>query len=162
MAPEWRWPAFLVAIPATSVLVGIVMVVLATGSWDGLVRDDYYKAGLFPRTEAARDERAWALGVRARIDFETTSGIVARVETDDGTLPSPRYLELAVLHPTRAGEDFVLRLPRQPDGRFRADVPPPEVGAGPRTVELQDSEGVWRLRGQIAWPVAALRLRAVE
>jgi hypothetical protein len=56
------WPWFLMALPASAVVAGIATVVIAMTNPDGLVKDDYYKAGLGINRTLEREQQAAALG----------------------------------------------------------------------------------------------------
>ena len=54
------WPWFLMALPATAVVGGIITIVIAMTNPDGLVQDDYYKAGLGINRTLEREQQALA------------------------------------------------------------------------------------------------------
>ncbi|MDZ7826539.1 MAG: FixH family protein [Gammaproteobacteria bacterium] len=62
----WVW--LLIAIPGLSVVGGIAMIVLATGSPNDLVRDDYYKAGLAIDQDLSEEQRAADLGITLSLE----------------------------------------------------------------------------------------------
>ena len=67
------------AIPAAAVVVGVVMLVLANVTWDGLVVDDYYRRGLEINRSLARDAEASRLGLRASVAFPAPGVVEARL-----------------------------------------------------------------------------------
>lgn len=136
------WPWFLIALPATAVIAGIVTAVLAMRGYDGPVTADYYKQGLAINEEVSRAELARGLGLQARLALDGFSdGDRVRVEltAERGTMPPEPALRLRLVHPGRRVEDRVAVLSRTeaaPDGRravFTGTFQPPADGA--RTAE---------------------------
>lgn len=123
-----RWPWLLMAGPAIVVEAGFITLWLAISSNDGLVADDYYKRGLGINRTLERSDRAAALGLVAVVDLDA-SGVVQVVlsSTTLGLDAAPAQLRLTLLHPTRAGADRLIDLPRGADGSYRgqAGVLPP-------------------------------------
>ncbi len=107
----------LVAIPATAVVLGISLLVLAIRSWDGLVVDDYSRYGKEINRVLVRDHYAAEHGVTARLDYQAASGAVT-VSVQAGDLAPASALTALFLHPTRRGLDRELLLGRGPDGRY--------------------------------------------
>ena len=67
------------AIPASAVIAGAVMLVLANATWDGLVADDYYQQGMQINRSLARDAEAARLGLEAAVSFPALGVVEARV-----------------------------------------------------------------------------------
>ncbi len=146
----WVW--LLLGIPATSVAMGIVLLVLAVNSDDGLVADDYYKRGKEINRVLERDEAAWRHGIGARARFEANRVEVLWSAQDDSAAPDT--VLLALHHPTRAGQDQVLVLDRIADGhegtaRYRAPLPAPLAGRWLAELAAND----WRLTAE--WTIDA-------
>jgi hypothetical protein len=68
------WPWFLISLPATAVVAGLITFYLAARGWDGPVANDYYKQGLAINEELTRSSRAAELGVTASVKL---SGLAA-------------------------------------------------------------------------------------
>ncbi len=150
--PPWYrqfWPWFLIALPASVVVAGIVTLVIAMRTSDGLVVDDYYKEGLAINRVLERDQAARRLGLQADVQF-----------TEDGDVRvimlNPKAVDLGELtlrmwHPTRDAQDVVVALKAGADGTFSA-----QVGALPpgnwHVVVESDSTDNWRLLGRIVLP----------
>ncbi len=62
-----RWPWLLMLPPLAAVIGGIVTIVLAVRSDDGMVAADYYKRGLAINAELSRSRRAAELGLSAAV-----------------------------------------------------------------------------------------------
>jgi hypothetical protein len=129
--------------PLAAVIMGVVMVVLAVRSNDGLVVDDYYKQGLAINQTLERERRAEVLSVKADLEFASDLRRVTLALDQQGGLPEA--LLLTLVHPTRAGQDQqVLLVPRgagRYDGALAAPLP------GRWHLLLEDADRRWRLNG---------------
>lgn len=148
------WPWGLMAAPAAAIAMGAVMVVLALGSDDGLVVDDYYKRGLAINQVLARESRAAELGLAANLAFSPDRTRVRLVLA--GAPPGAAAVTLRLVHPTRKGLDQAVVLERAGSNTLEGTLAPPADGRW--HLVLEDGAGEWRLAGQ--WrtdqPVAAL------
>lgn len=145
-SPWYRdyWPWFLISLPASAVVAGLITLWLAIQSDDGVVVDDYYKQGLAINRTLARDETAARLQLMA--DMRLADGNVTL--TLSGQLTSyPEQISLRIAHPTRAGMDQTALLSHISNGRYtgRAQLP----AAGRWALVLEDPGKIWRLNGQI-------------
>jgi hypothetical protein len=139
------WPWIIMAIPAASVVMGVVMVVLATQTNDGLVVEDYYKQGLAINQVLDREARARELGLVARLTVSgDRSRVFVRFAGPPGAVETPT---LTFVHPTRAGQDHRIALARTPAGEFEGELLP--LSAGHWRVVIEDRGAGWRLQG--AW-----------
>ena len=124
ITPWYRqsWPWFLIAVPATAVIGGIITAVLAVRTDDGPVTADYYKQGLAINEEVTRADTARELALQARVEL---TGLAddsrVRVELEASRpLPPEAALRLRLVHPGRPGEDRMAVLARvdvDPDNR---------------------------------------------
>jgi len=130
--------------PAAVIAAGIVTVWLAISHDDGLVADDYYKQGLAINRVIARDAQARALGIEVDVSFRE-GGVSVALRGDE-----PEALVLSLRHPTRAGQDRLVRLQSVGGGRYEGalDVP----GHGRWHLVVSDEAGHWRLAGE--WALA--------
>lgn len=142
------WPWLLMLAPLAAVLMGVVMVVLAGRSNDGLVADDYYKQGLAINQTLDRERRAATLHVSGVLDFSADRTRVRLQLGQDGD--SPPALLLTLVHPTRAGLDQRVPLTRMASGVFAGELRAPVAGRWNLTVE--DDDRRWRVSG--AWHTA--------
>ena len=101
-----------------------------------------------------RDHEAARLGFRARLRV-TDAGAI-EVALTGGEEPPPA-LTLRLVHPTRAGEDRLLRLARVAPGLYRSQSGPPPSGR--RNAMLEDEAGTWRLTGEWTTPSASPLVR---
>jgi hypothetical protein len=147
ITPWYRqpWPWFLIALPATAVVGGIITAVLAVRTYDGPVTADYYRQGLAINEEVARADRARELSLQARVELAgLADGSRVRVELDAArALPPEAALRLRLVHPGRPREDRTAVLARvDVDAHNRRAV---YVGA------LQSTAG--ELAGPVSWQV---------
>ena len=137
------WPWLLMAGPALVVVAGIFTAALAVRSFDGMVADDYYKEGLGVNREIAREERAAALGIQARVQFDAERG---RVRVFLAGNEQPPTVTLRVVHPTLVAQDRVATLARSSPGVYEAAMDAPRG----RSVHLriEDAGHRWLVRSQ--------------
>ena len=143
--PWYREPLvwMVIAIPATAVVLGIVMLVISIQSYDGLVVDDYYKRGLEINRVLDRDQAAatHALSGELRI---ASGRMNLRLEAKPG-FALPATLVLGFYHATRGGLDRTLTLTLGAEGTYDADFAPLAPGAW----NVQAEAGDWRLLGRM-------------
>lgn len=136
-----RWPWILILGPAVVVVAGIVTLVIAVESDDGLVADDYYKQGLGINRQIARDEAARSLGIAGEVRLD---GGAVRV-TLRASAALPDRLTLRFAHHARASEDRIVHLARRGDGAWEAPLPDLRPGRWRAIVETAQ----WRVAAQI-------------
>ena len=144
------WPWFIIALPLTAVIGGLITLYIAISNVDGLVVDDYYKQGLAINPTLARDTKAaeLKLAALARIDL-ASSKIHVQLTSDQKTL-NPEALRLQLLHPTRANLDISLELKRLKHGSYMSDLP--SLAAGKWHLLLEPGSREWRLTGRVDLP----------
>lgn len=145
-SPWYREPLvwLLILIPASAVVMGVVIVTLAVSTYDGLVEDDYYKRGLEINKSLARDQvAAWA-GLRARLVFDQSAGRIGLVLTGNESFVAPAHVRLAMFHATRSGLDKHLLLERIGSSEYSGEYLPLEPGGW----QVQLEAGDWRLTGE--------------
>jgi uncharacterized protein len=147
------WPWALIALPAVVILASVITIIIAAGSADSLVVDDYYKQGLgINRTLAAQQEAARLhLHARARINAATATLQLVL----SGDLPtSPTELSLLLVHPARSEQDIKLILHRNPDDSYSSNWPIARL-ANPSVrwrAVLQNMEHTWTVSTEIYLP----------
>jgi hypothetical protein len=152
-APDTRpwyrqfWPWFLILLPAASVVGGITTLLISMRDPDGLVADDYYKAGLAINRVIAREEAARRLGVTARGRLDAGTGDLL-LEVQGQSLPADG-LALRLAHATRSQHDQILALRRVSPGRYAAQLAEP-LRPGAWTLVLEPGDGTWRVTGRVA------------
>lgn len=145
-APWYRHPIvwLIIAIPATSVVVGITLLTLAIRVPESVVRDDYYQAGRTINIDLRATHRAAELGIAATLLGSPEDGWLMEVQQDQGT-PSNMAVEVLFAHPTQAGKDVELSLPRTQSG-WSALVEPIE---GRHFLSIRSAADNWLLRKEI-------------
>ena len=138
----------IIAIPLSSVLVGMVMLWFAITSYDGLVVDDYSQHGKEINLTLARDSLAVSHGIQARLELLPQSGILKLRLSLTKELPIADTLPLSFIHRTRAGEDISITLQKSANGEYIA--PLPVLKPANWIVQLETSE--WRITGQAPVP----------
>ena len=149
--PWYNYPIvwLVIAIPASAVIVGIVLITLSITTFDGLVEDDYYKKGKEINLDLARDDFAFDNEISAKIAIDNETGIVGITLVSNKAYVFPDTLGLAFLHPTQSNQDRKLLLERGPDGRFFANLKRP-LKDGRWYVRV--SEKNWRLQKKFVSP----------
>ena len=143
VTPWYRdhWPWLIMSMPALSAMLGAAMLVLALRSNDGLVVEDYYKQGM--EINEVLDKEAHALQLGLSAEMRVDDGRV-RVHLVGGQGVAGA-LVLRAAHPTRAGQDKVLRL--RMVGADTYEAPWDELSEGRWHIVLEDEAGTWRIRG---------------
>lgn len=137
------WPWILMAGPGIVIVAGVITLVLAINSFDGMVEDDYYKQGLAVNQRIHRDRAAIEMGLHAEV---IRSGTMVRVFLSSGQGGSlPGQLNLRLAHPTRGGMDQLVVLQADGPGLYSGAMTT-EV-AGRWHVFLEDPDMQWRLLG---------------
>jgi len=134
--------------PAAVIVAGAVTIWLAVSTSDGLVADDYYKRGLAINQELRRDQVVVERGITAAV--ERRDGVLrVRLEAR-AALPEAIFARL--VHPTRAGQDQRLRLPRVAPGVYETGMS--ALSAGRWRLVLEDPAGEWRITPTLTLPLA--------
>lgn len=136
----WVW--FVIAIPASSVVTGIILVTVATKNADDLVLDDWYREGRGTNRSMAAENLAadFGIGVMATAtEGATLFRFQARRE-----MVWPEQLTLLLRHRTLASEDREYALMHQDNGIYRLDgalLPVTGISVFPLTMSAGVSPG---------------------
>lgn len=151
--PPWYkqfWPWFLMFFPAVAVVAGTITIIIAVKTDDGLVKDDYYKAGLAINKTLELEQKARELNLTARVNWDKlTQTITLNLSGKMSKLP-PR-LTMQLVHTTRANYDQTITLFISPDqksytGRLET------VKSGNWIIILEPEEKSWRINGRTKLP----------
>jgi hypothetical protein len=144
------WPWFIIALPLTAVIAGIITWIIAAHDPDGLVADDYYKQGLAINQTLDREHHAQALGLSGLVRIDTVAQRI--VLTLEGQIGAHAHddLILRMVHPTRPNLDHALTLKAEAGNRWSA--PLEHSAAGRWHLQLEPVTGEWRLNGRLALP----------
>jgi hypothetical protein len=127
------------------VVAGIITVIIAANTEDGLVVDDYYKEGLAINEVIAHDQKAHELGLAAFIDANSETGQIQVSLSSRQKFEVPEEITFRLIHRTRSGEDQITTLNRVGDAAdYRGFIKPPII-PGRWTVQIQ-SQDQWRLK----------------
>lgn len=143
-----------IAIPLASVIMGIVLLVLAISTYDGLVTDDYYKKGLQINRSMERDAAAERHGLSSEVLVGASGGVIEVRLEGEGAFAAPEAVELSLFHATRPGLDRHLVLRRESGGHYLTRRP--ELALGRWYLQLNADD--WRLRGEFEGGEVARRL----
>lgn len=144
------WPWFLITFPAIAVIAGIVTIVLAVNSNDGLVNDDYYKEGLAINKTLQRNDKATELNLHATATWDKLTQLVTLKLT--GKIKSlPARLTLTASHPTRANFDQRIQLYLSPDKLFYSGRSQ-NINNGDWILFLEPENITWRISGRVKLP----------
>ena len=142
----WREPMvwLVVALPAASIVAGIVLLVLAGGPGSSdVVPDEVRRTAQVQVADLGPDERAQALGLSAVV--RSGDGIVAVLPVA-GRFDRNAPLRLQLRHPARADLDRSVALVPDADGWHGAA----RIDASHDwNVQLQSGDGRWRLQGRL-------------
>jgi len=141
----WREPMvwLVIALPAASIVAGIVLLVLSSGPGSDSVADDVRRTADVQVADLGPDERAQALGLSAVV--RRADGLVAVLPVA-GRFERGARLQLHLRHPARADLDRSFVLVPDADGwRAEAQV----AGDHDWVVQLEPADGRWRLQGRL-------------
>lgn len=147
----WVW--LIIAIPGTSVLVGVFLITAALNTPRDLVRDDYYRAGVAINQDLSARRHAETLGVQAVLQDHGPDNLLLRIEAGSGvTVEAPgALLEAQLQHPTLADRDVTLRMEPVAHGRWAVALPRFE---GTRILQVTHPTAGWALREEVRSPAA--------
>jgi len=147
------WPWILIAIPASSVVFGFLMLSLALGTNNSLVVDDYYREGKAINQRIERDRRAAELGVVARVETggEELALVIGGRDGEAASAPMlPPQILLRWAHVTQDTRDGQAILRPVGAGRYASpggpdDPSPGFPDDGRYRIHIEPFGGDWRL-----------------
>lgn len=155
--PPWYkqfWPWFLISFPAIAVVAGIATIILAVKSDDGLVKDDYYKAGLAINQTLERKQTAHDLNLNATVHWEKLTQTVTLQLTGKLQTP-PSRLTLHLAHITQADNDYTIPLFLTPDKKsYTGRMQITKKGSWITSLEPAETvvENNWIISGRVTLP----------
>lgn len=131
--------------PSLAVVGGIITIIIAINTEDGLVVDNYYKKGLEINQVIKHDKLAQKLGMRAFVDANSQTGEVLVSLSSDLKTVMHEEITFRLIHRTRSGQDQVTVLSRVEDSAdYRGFLKPPII-EGRWTIQIISKQG-WRLK----------------
>jgi hypothetical protein len=140
-----------IAIPASAVIVGAIMITLSFTTFDGVIEDDYYIKGKEINQLLERDEFALDNGIAAIVQIDDQTGVIAVALNNTTDYEFSDQLGISLLHPTQSRRDVKLLLSKGPDGRYYSELGNPLTDG---RWYFRISEPKWRLQKLISWPVS--------
>jgi hypothetical protein len=113
--PRWYqepWVWLLISFPLAAVIGGIITLLLALDSNDGLVVDDYYRQGMEINRVLERDQLAADFAIDARLQFSEDQQTFRLFLDGNNDFIPPASLQISFLHATRSGYDQKMELHR--------------------------------------------------
>jgi hypothetical protein len=144
------WPWFIIALPFTAVVASIATLIIATQNPDGLVADNYYKEGLGINQALERDQHAASLGLTGLVRLDNSGQKLILTLTASDPAAQHTDLQLRLVHPTRQDLDRTLTLTHEGDNRWSTPLEP--LSSGHWHLQLESTQGAWRLTGRLAQP----------
>lgn len=140
------WPWFIIAVPSSSVLMGVIMITLAMDGKDSLVRKDWYKDGKAINKRMEKQNKARELGINALITLEKDSGALL---IDVNNIQKAQQPELLVdlMHPTLQDKDLTLKLHLAPSQQYYTKLN--SIPSGMFYVLIRTPNSPWELQGEI-------------
>lgn len=153
------WPWFVIALPATAVVAGLITVVIAVQNKPDIVRDDWYKDGMAIKVRKERIERAKALGIEFAYVLERDSRKLHLTPAGLEVASTP-LLTLHLQHPTIADRDIEATAVLMPDGNYSALLE--TLPAGLYSIKISAPGSDWQINGDIHFesPTVAGKLSA--
>lgn len=136
------WPWVLIALPAASVAISVVALVLAIRHGDAVVGEDWYVRGLAINQDLDRSAAAARLGVAATLAID--GGDLVVTLTGDASVEA---LTVELQHPTLASNDRRYVLAPSGASTYRAVLADPLVGRW--YVTVRPASGAWRLAAPV-------------
>jgi len=104
------WPWFLISLPASAVIASLYTVSLAFRTTDSLVVTSDDGMDVVAERHLAAEGLATELGLRARVDIDTSSGAIVATVTAESPTEWPKTLDLLLSHPAFAARDRTITL----------------------------------------------------
>ncbi|MFN3713170.1 MAG: FixH family protein [Alcanivoracaceae bacterium] len=144
--PAWykqAWVWFVIALPASSVVTGIILVTVAVKNADDLVMDEWYREGRGTNRSMAAENLAaeFAIGLQANTQADGNTLIVMHANRP---MSWPDVMTLILRHRTLAAQDQELALRHQAGGTYLLDGALP---SGSWHIRIASEDVGWRLAG---------------
>jgi len=130
LSPWYKEPYvwLIIFLPALAVFAGVITIILAVQTDDGLVVDDYYKKGLEINRTLERDHIASEKQLKADIKYDAQGEEILIILTAVSDFDYPEILSVSFLHATRSGFDKEAKLVLIKDNTYRGNLSLPSPG----------------------------------
>jgi hypothetical protein len=148
------WLLFILAFPASAIIVSMFLLFTSLYHADDLVMDDYHKDGLDINESFEREWAAQKLGLAAQLTIDELTGEV--LVKFNQTLQSPTNrpteepLLLSFEHPTLAKKDQLVTLKPAPNNYYRGQLSSRLKGRW--YLNLEPADKSWRMMQQVSFP----------
>lgn len=145
--PPWyrqMWPWFLISLPASAVIGGIITIIIAVNGSDPLVVDNYYKEGLAINQQKQRQATAAEMGLNGLLRSDgrqLTLALSTSSPIDD------HQLLVRIVHATRPELDREISLERTAERQYAAAMQ--TLAAGTWYMQVEDNDQTWQIRTRI-------------
>lgn len=148
---QYPYVWLLIGIPATSVILSMILIYLAVSGRDPLVADDYYKRGKAINQVLIRDKKAAELGVKAVLNFNKQDKHQVTIEVSSNKkMTWQDILQLKIAHATKSDLDQTLRMYRTSKNRYHGKLPVQSLIDGKWYLDLGTK--AWRITAVIKLP----------
>jgi len=145
------WPWFLILLPLSAVIGGIITMKIAIDNKVGLVTEDYYDEGLTINQQFARDKVAEQAGIKANLLFSDVDHQITLFL--QGNLPeSVSKLVMTLSAPIDPNQDRTIQLSSSNGQIFQTAIPEGEALSGRYYLELEPENKTWRIKGEVLLP----------
>lgn len=146
---QYGWVWFLIAIPLSAVVMGVLMITLATTTNNSLVVDDYYKQGKAINQDVRRDQAASSMGLTATLMIRQPDVQLQLASSAPGvSLSSASAIKIRWVHIALATHDGTAQAVKHDDGLYRATLDKP-IHPGEYRVHIEPTgeaqQSSWRL-----------------
>ncbi|WP_438465221.1 FixH family protein [Marinomonas sp. PE14-40] len=134
------WPWFVIAIPVSSMIVGVIQISFALNSPNDMVVDNYYKEGLGINKVIGKRNLATELNISASIAVDNTTGeVILTTENAQEQILTLNFYNSAI-----SDKDFNIKLSRIADNQYRGSLD-------------KSISGIWNLylESAVGWQISA-------
>ena len=141
------WPWFIISLPASVVVAGIAMIVIAVKNADSLVSESYYKDGLAINRKLDMVKNAERLAIKASLLVDNSTNALSVTLNGDFAV-RPHTISLALSHPTDAMRDRTLKLAQTGPNQYSVPLEQPLQGRW--YLALSDADGIsWKVKAEV-------------
>lgn len=155
--PWYTIPYFwlMVAIPASSIVLGVALVATAWLKADDVVADDWYKQGRTINRSLEDEEMAKRFGLAVALEFDEQTKATL---TSDTAIPWPDNLTVAMRHPTFAKNDVVMELHHDGNGVYSAEAL--AFDGKEAIITITPTDKTWRLQQRAHLATGSAEIKA--